>query len=163
MYGYDDWALLASFILAIGQYVSVLAGLSKGLGKSSSLLNHSQIEDIQRVSTAAVSTSVPDTDECSQYAAASSFLFILAHCGSKISTGILTLRLFENGRTRNHYLCWFLVAASSTFGLGAVLALALGCTKPGFPFTTSQDAACPNRVGEHDQYFGGQDADCFPF
>ncbi|KAK4503152.1 hypothetical protein PRZ48_006580 [Zasmidium cellare] len=107
MYGHDDWALLVSTVLAVGQYIAVLAGLSKGLGKSSTLLSNSQIDEIQR------------------YSASYAFLYILAHCGSKISTGILTLRLFENGRTRNTYLCWFLVAASAVFGLGSILSLAL--------------------------------------
>ncbi|KAF2171697.1 hypothetical protein M409DRAFT_63311 [Zasmidium cellare ATCC 36951] len=128
MYGYDDWALLVSTVLAVGQYIAVLAGLSKGLGKGSTLLSRGQIEDIQR------------------YAASYSFLYILAHCGSKISTGILTLRLFENGRTRNTYLCWFLVAASAAFGLGSILSLAVGCTNPAFPVIPGQDAACPNRI-----------------
>lgn len=163
MYGHDDWALLASSILAVGQYIAVLAGLSKGLGKSSSLLSQSQIEDIQRVSELTLANGRTDAYYCSQYAAANSFLYILAHCGSKISTGILTLRLFENGRARNTYLCWFLVATSAIFGLGSVLSLAIGCTNPAFPVTPGQDAACPNRVSEDEHDFAAENADHFTF
>lgn len=49
MYGHDDWALLAATILAIGQYISVLAGLSKGLGKSQKLLSISNLLELKRV------------------------------------------------------------------------------------------------------------------
>lgn len=49
MYGLDDWALLASTVLAVGQYIAVLAGLSEGLGKSTSLLDSAQISKIEQV------------------------------------------------------------------------------------------------------------------
>lgn len=49
MYGQDDWALLASTILAVGQHIAVLAGLGDGMGKSITLLSHSQIVSIERV------------------------------------------------------------------------------------------------------------------
>ena len=50
MYGHDDWALLAATILAIGQYISVLAALSKGLGKSQKLLSIPNLLELKRVS-----------------------------------------------------------------------------------------------------------------
>lgn len=48
-YGYDDWALLASTVLAVGQYIAVLFGLSHGLGKSTRLLSATQIDKIETV------------------------------------------------------------------------------------------------------------------
>ena len=50
MYGHDDWTLLASTVLAIGQYISVLLAVSKGLGKATHLLEYDLVQDIQRVS-----------------------------------------------------------------------------------------------------------------
>lgn len=49
MYGHDDWALLASTLAAIGQYIAVLGALSKGLGKSFTLLSAEQIAIIEKV------------------------------------------------------------------------------------------------------------------
>lgn len=54
MYGNDDWALLVSTIIAVGQYIAELIGLSQGLGKSSTLLDQGQVESIQRVCAPAV-------------------------------------------------------------------------------------------------------------
>lgn len=53
MYGRDDWALLASTTLAVGQHVAVLAGMSYGLAKSVALLHGSQLADIEKVCVAA--------------------------------------------------------------------------------------------------------------
>lgn len=50
MYGQDDWSLLVSTILAVGQHIALLAGLGEGMGKSISLLSNSQMIDIERVS-----------------------------------------------------------------------------------------------------------------
>ena len=49
MYGLDDWALLGSTILAVGQYIAILAGLAKGLGKSATLLTAAQATQLERV------------------------------------------------------------------------------------------------------------------
>ncbi|KXT16168.1 hypothetical protein AC579_890, partial [Pseudocercospora musae] len=125
MYGLEDWALLAATVLAVGQYIAVLAGLSEGLGKSTSLLDSAQISKIE------------------QYASAHVFLYFLAHCGSKISTALLTRRLFENGRPRNAHLCWGLVAFSAVYGLGCILSTAIGCPSPGY--VTGAEEVCPNR------------------
>lgn len=51
MYGADDWALLGSTVLAIGQYVSVLIALSKGLGESSLALGAARVNELAMVST----------------------------------------------------------------------------------------------------------------
>ncbi|KAK6389870.1 hypothetical protein LTR65_006140 [Meristemomyces frigidus] len=94
MYGRDDWALLVATIFAVGQHIAVLAGLAGGMGKSITLLSHSQVGGIQK------------------FTAAHGFLFIIAHSISKLSTALLTQRLFENGRRRNIYLCWGMVGAA---------------------------------------------------
>ena len=49
MYGHDDWALLASTVAAVGQYIAVLGALSRGLGKSFILLSADQISSIEKV------------------------------------------------------------------------------------------------------------------
>ncbi|CAK4030279.1 Hypothetical predicted protein [Lecanosticta acicola] len=112
MYGHDDWALLGSTGLAIGQYVSVLAALSKGLGKSQTLLGIHRLLELQR------------------YAAAHAYLFVLAHCASKLSTAVLTKRLFDNGSRRNIYTCWALIISSLFFGFVGILCLSSACSNP---------------------------------
>ena len=59
MYGRDDWALLASTILAVGQHFASLAGLGKGMGKSASLLSSAQRASAQRVRNPSGTTSSP--------------------------------------------------------------------------------------------------------
>lgn len=49
MYTRDDWALLGSTILAIGQHVALLTALGGGLGKSARLLSEGALEDIEKV------------------------------------------------------------------------------------------------------------------
>lgn len=53
LYGRDDWALLGSTILAMGQHAAVLVGMSHGLGKSVGLLHGDQLEQIEKVSNIA--------------------------------------------------------------------------------------------------------------
>ncbi|KAK4623688.1 hypothetical protein CLAFUW4_05711 [Fulvia fulva] len=124
MYGHDDWALLASTVLAIGQYISVLVAVAKGLGKASGLLEYAVVQEIQR------------------YAAAHAYFFVLAHCCSKVSTAILTQRLFENGRRRNAQVCWALVIVAASFGVISVLALGIDCVDAGY---VSIPDHCPHR------------------
>ncbi|KAF2215225.1 hypothetical protein CERZMDRAFT_105064 [Cercospora zeae-maydis SCOH1-5] len=115
IYGYDDWALLASTVLAVGQYIAVLFGLSQGLGKATRLLSEAQIDKIERSNSAHV------------------FLFFLAHAMSKISTALLTLRLFETGRARSVLLSRALVIFSAIYGVGSILAVAINCRHPSTP------------------------------
>lgn len=49
MYGRDDWALLVSTVLAIGQHIAIMVGLSNGMGRSSTLLSGSAIQGIEQV------------------------------------------------------------------------------------------------------------------
>lgn len=68
MYGKDDWALLVSTFLAVCQHVSVLLGLGHGMGKSSKILSHGSIAEIEKVSSAAQAshtTSITDRSICS--------------------------------------------------------------------------------------------------
>ncbi|GIZ45464.1 hypothetical protein CKM354_000862900 [Cercospora kikuchii] len=123
-YGYDDWALLASTVLALGQYIAVLFGLGHGLGKSTSLLSTTQIDKIEISNSAHV------------------FLFFLAHTMSKISTALLTLKLFETGRARSLLLSRSLVFFSATYGVGSILAVAVNCQNPSTPEPDS--GSCPN-------------------
>ncbi|KAI5362441.1 hypothetical protein Slin15195_G060970 [Septoria linicola] len=125
-YGNDDWALLASTMLAVGQYIAVLVGLSEGLGKSQTLLSVEQISSIEKSTTAQI------------------FMYFLSHCLSKVSTALLTLRLFENGRSRNAKLSWALVLLSTLYGLGTILAASIDCSNPTFP--QPGDTTCPNRI-----------------
>ncbi|KAM3416746.1 hypothetical protein BST61_g8338 [Cercospora zeina] len=124
-YGYDDWALLASTVLAVGQYIAVLFGLSQGLGQSTRLLAEAQIEKIETQSNSA-----------------HVFLFFLAHAMSKISTALLTLKLFETGRARSLLLSRGLVILSAMYGVGSILAVAINCRSPSTPQPDS--SSCPN-------------------
>lgn len=49
MYGRDDWTLLVSTVVAIGQHIAVLTGLDEGMGKSVTLLSNAQIGEVQKV------------------------------------------------------------------------------------------------------------------
>lgn len=50
-YGNDDWTLLAATVVAIAQHMTVLAGLTAGMGKSSSLMSFEQLQIVERVNT----------------------------------------------------------------------------------------------------------------
>jgi len=49
MYGRDDWALLVATVIATGQHIAILAGLGVGMGRSSTLLSHEQLAEIEKV------------------------------------------------------------------------------------------------------------------
>lgn len=87
-----------------------------------------------------------------QYAAAHSFLFIIAQCFSKLSTALLTKRLFQNGRNANFYVCWGLLGVSIFYGLWSILALAAACANPASPIPISSHEQCHGRVslGKHE-------------
>jgi len=127
-YGNDDWTLLAATVVAIAQHMTVLAGLTAGMGKSSSLMSFEQLQIVER------------------YAAAHSFLFIIAQCFSKLSTALLTKRLFQNGRNANFYVCWGLLGVSIFYGLWSILALAAACANPASPIPISSHEQCHGRV-----------------
>lgn len=74
------------------------------------------------------------------------FMFILSHCASKLSSALLTQRLFSNGRDRNKYCCWVLLGASVVYGLWSILALAVACPSPGFALQATDQ--CSNRVSD---------------
>lgn len=78
------------------------------------------------------------------------FLFVLSHCASKLSSALLTQRLFSNGRERNKYCCWVLLVVSAVYGVWSVLALAVACPSPGFALQASDQ--CGNRVRELDHH-----------
>lgn len=146
MYGNDDWALLVSTLLASAQHFALFGGIAEGMGKSTALLSQGAINTIESVSLS-TTVHVESLTDSRQYAAMHAFLFVLSHCASKISTALLTQRLFSNGRNRNKYLCWALLATSILYGVWSILALAVACPSPGFALQASDQ--CSNRVGEN--------------
>ncbi|KAF3768769.1 hypothetical protein M406DRAFT_231285, partial [Cryphonectria parasitica EP155] len=78
---------------------------------------------------------------------ASEILAVIVLCLAKCSTAALILRIFtaDGERGKRWVTCWLVVGASTAWGIGSVLALAISCDASAV-LTTENLSQCPNQI-----------------
>lgn len=118
-------------ILAVGQTITVMVGVSLGFGKSAeglapfAIKEPSKVCQYQQPLAKCVYPRVLTRIRPEQAGYASDILFLASHGLAKVSVILLLTRLT---RTKNYlFICFGLIGATAAWGVGAILAIALRC------------------------------------
>ncbi|KAF2121707.1 hypothetical protein BDV96DRAFT_218452 [Lophiotrema nucula] len=109
--GLDDWFIVASSLVAVGQYVAVYEGLGKGLGKTSN--------------------QVPDISSAASTVFAGRILLLVSIYLAKCSGIFLLRRLFVRDDRTHGLLCNLSLGLIIICGIGSVFIGTVGCPSSG--------------------------------
>lgn len=108
--GFDDWAILAATIVALGQYIAVFVPLHGGLGISSSVLAQDAGESLGSAMMA------------------SQILFILALALTKLSVVLFVKRLLTQNLRKAWWAANITMGLTVVWGIASVFAISVGCS-----------------------------------
>ncbi|KAF2818808.1 hypothetical protein CC86DRAFT_308447 [Ophiobolus disseminans] len=115
LYGADDVTITIATVLQLGEVATLFVAMKNGLGKSTHLLEESQMAAIGKATFAA------------------QLFLILSLAMAKSSVAALMLRLFTRDISvtkKARILCWATVALTAIWAIGSVVAISLPCTPP---------------------------------